>query len=334
MAATIVAVFLASCAPMRETDRYPDRKSDRRSLYRYEYTQVHMGVQARIVLYAPDREAAERGAVAAFDRIAALDAIMSDYRRDSELMHLAGQSGAGPIPVSADLFHVLRAAERLARLSGGAFDITAGPLVQLWRKARDTGALPAPDTLEIARSQSGYALLRLDPEDSTATLASKDMRLDLGGVAKGFAADEALAILRAHGLPRAMIEFGGDIVTGDAPPREPDAAGSPENDKAGWRITEPLSGRTFHLANAAISTSGDTVQFVVIDGVRYSHVLDPRTGVPLTSRIAVTVIAPEGILSDGLATMLSVLGPEAGMDLVERTWPDVQAFFDDAGAEK
>ncbi len=298
-----------------------------------------MGVQARIVLYAPDRAAAERGATAAFDRIAALDATMSDYRRDSELMRLAGRSGAGPVPVSAELFHVLRRAGQLARLSGGAFDITAGPLVQLWRTARDTGALPAPDALETARSRSGYVLLRLDAEDSTATLASKGMRLDLGGIAKGFAADEALAILRAHGFPRAMIEFGGDIVTGDAPPQERNAADKsendgPENNKTGWRITEPLSGRTFHLANAAISTSGDTVQFAVIDGVRYSHVLDPRTGIPLTNRIAVTVIAPEGILSDGLATMLSVLGPEEGMPLVGRAWPDVQVFFDDAGAEK
>ncbi len=293
-----------------------------------------MGVQARIVLYAPDQAAAERGAVAAFDRIAALDATMSDYRRDSELMRLAERSGTGPVPVSADLFHVLRIAERLARLSGGAFDVTAGPLVQLWRKARDTRTLPAPEALETPRARSGYALLRLDAEDSTATLANKDMRLDLGGIAKGFAADEALATLRAHGLPHAMIEFGGDIVTGDAPPRERDAANTSENDVTGWRITEPLSGRTFHLANAAISTSGDTVQFVVIDGVRYSHVLDPRTGIPLTSRIAVTVIAPEGILSDGLATMLSVLGPEAGMRLLERTWPDVQVFFDDAGAQE
>ena len=293
-----------------------------------------MGVQARIVLYAPDQAAAERGAVAAYDRIAALDATMSDYRRDSELMRLAERSGTGPVPVSADLFHVLRMAERLARLSGGAFDVTAGPLVQLWRKARDTRTLPAPDTLKAARARSGYTLLRLDPEDSTATLASKDMRLDLGGIAKGFAANEALATLRAQGLPRAMIEFGGDIVTGDAPPRKRGATDTPENGATGWRITEPLSGRTFHLANAAISTSGDTVQFIVIDGVRYSHVLDPRTGIPLTSRIAVTVIAPEGILSDGLATMLSVLGPEAGMRLLERTWPDVQVFFDDAGAEK
>ena len=293
-----------------------------------------MGVQARIVLYAPDQAAAERGAVAAYDRIAALDATMSDYRRDSELMRLAERSGTGPVPVSADLFHVLHMAERLARLSGGAFDVTAGPLVQLWRKARDTRTLPAPDTLKAARARSGYTLLRLDAEDSTATFVNNDMRLDLGGIAKGFAADEALAILRAYGLPHAMIEFGGDIVTGDAPPRKRGATDAPENGATGWRITEPLSGRTFHLANAAISTSGDTVQFVVIDGVRYSHVLDPRTGIPLTSRIAVTVIAPEGILSDGLATMLSVLGPEAGMRLVERTWPDVQVFFDDAGAQK
>lgn len=293
-----------------------------------------MGVQARIALYAPDRAAAERGAAAAFDRIASLDATMSDYRRDSELTRLGERSGDGPIQVSPDLFHVLRRAQRLARLSGGAFDITAGPLAQLWRAARDTGTPPAADALQTARSRSGYTLLRLDPKDSTATLASKDMRLDLGGVAKGFAADEALATLRAHGLPRAMIEFGGDIATGDAPPKERDGNSRAKNETPGWRITEPLSGRTFHLANAAISTSGDTAQFVVIDGTRYSHVLDPRTGIPLTSRIAVTVIAPEGVLSDGLATMLSVLGPEEGAALVERAWPEAQVFFDHAGAEK
>lgn len=293
-----------------------------------------MGVQARIALYAPDRAAAERGAAAAFDRIASLDATMSDYRRDSELTRLGERSGDGPIQVSPDLFHVLRRAQRLARLSGGAFDVTAGPLAQLWRAARDTGTPPSPDALAAARARSGYALLRLDPKDSTATLASKNMRLDLGGVAKGFAADEALKILMALGLPRAMIEFGGDIVAGEAPPKERDTADSPQDNQTGWRITEPLSGRTFHLANAAISTSGDTVQFFVIDGTRYSHVLDPRTGIPLTSRIAVTVIAPEGVLSDGLATMLSVLGPEESMALVERAWPDVQVFFDTAGEKK
>ncbi len=293
-----------------------------------------MGVQARIALYAPDRATAERGVAAAFDRIAALDAIMSDYRRDSELTRLGEQSGGGPVQISPDLFHVLQRAKRLAGLSGGAFDVTAGPLVQLWRAARDAGTLPSPDALAAARAISGYALLQLNAEDSTVTLARRNMRLDLGGVAKGFAADEALKILRARGLPHAMIEFGGDIVLGEAPPRERDEAGSrATNEATGWRITEPLSRRTFRLANAAISTSGDAMQFFEIDGVRYSHVLDPRSGRPLTSRIAVTVIAPEGVLSDGLATMLSVLGPEEGKRLVERAWPDAQVFFASAGAK-
>ena len=314
--------------------RESNRKSERENLYRYEYTQVHMGVQARIALYAADRASADRGVSAAFDRIAALDAILSDYRRDSELTRLGEQSGGGPVPISPDLFQVLRQAQRLAQRSGGAFDVTAGPLVRLWRAARDAGTLPSPKALDAARARSGYTLLRLHAEDSTATLGRQHMRLDLGGVAKGFAADEALKVLRAQGLPHALIEFGGDIVAGEAPPRARDEADRrTPHETAGWRITEPLSGRTFHLANAAISTSGDTVQFFEIDGVRYSHVLDPRSGRPLTSRIAVTVIAPEGVLSDGLATMLSVLGPEEGMPLAERAWPNVQVFFANAGAE-
>lgn len=292
-----------------------------------------MGVQARVVLYAPDRATAERGVSAAFDRIAALDATLSDYRRDSELTRLAERSGEGPVPVSPDLLHVLQRSERLARLSGGAFDVTAGPLVHLWRAARDAGMPPAPEALESARARSGHALLHIDAEDSTVALERRNMRLDLGGIAKGFAADEALAVLRKRGLPSALIEFGGDIVAGDAPPRERGGTGGPENEPSGWRIAEPLSGRTFHLANGALSTSGDTVQFFEIGGARHSHVLDPRTGVPLTSRIAVTVLAPKGILSDGLATMLSVLGPEEGKRLTERAWPDAQVFFAVAGEE-
>ena len=318
---------------MPEAGRDSDPQADRRKLYRYEYTQVHMGVQARVVLYAPDRAAAERGALAAFDRIAALDAVLSDYRRDSELTRLGERSGGGPVAVSPDLFHVLQQAERLAQRSGGAFDVTAGPLVQRWRAARDTGTLPSPDALAAARAHSGHALLHLDPKDSTATLKRRNMRLDLGGLAKGYAADEALKTLRAHGLPRAMIEFGGDIVLGEAPPRKRDGDSGAGAEPPGWRITEPLSGRTFHLANAALSTSGDTAQFFVIDGMRYSHVLDPRSGRPLASRIAVTVVAPEGILSDGLATMLSVLGPEEGKRLAARAWPQAQVFFATAAPE-
>lgn len=284
-------------------------------LRRFEYTQVHMGVQARLVLFAEDSAAAETGARAAFDRIARLDDVMSDYRRDSELSLLVGRAGAGAVRLSADLFHALQASQRLARQSDGAFDVTIGPLVELWRDARRTGHVPPGSAVEEARARSGFGLLELDARDTTATLRVDGMGLDLGGIAKGFAADEALAVLRARGISRAMIEFGGDIVAGEPPPGE-----------AGWRVTAPLADRQISLAGAAASTSGDTQQFVEIGGTRYSHVVDPRTGIGLTDRIAVTVVAPNGMLSDALATALSVLGPDEGRRLLAR-YPDVEATF-------
>ncbi|MEX2401002.1 MAG: FAD:protein FMN transferase, partial [Rhodothermales bacterium] len=232
-------------------------------LHRFEYTQVHMGVQARLVLYAGDTTEAERAARAAFDRIGELDGVMSDYRRDSELNRLVASARTKPVPVSDDLFRVLTVSQRIARESDGAFDVTVGPLVALWREARRRTALPSDDALREARRRSGYQLLQLDEQRSTATLGVNGMQIDLGGIAKGFAADEALDALRSHGVSRVLIEIGGDIVTGDPPP-----------EASGWSVTVPLADRTFTLSNAAISTSGDTQQFVEIDGVRYSHVLD------------------------------------------------------------
>lgn len=286
---------------------------------RFEYTQVHMGVQARIVLYAPDTSAAQAAARDAFDRIAELDAIMSDYRPDSELMELVQRAGEGPVRISDDLFAVLQTSQRLARASDGAFDVTIGPVVQLWRTARREARLPDDSLLAKAMSRSGWHRLRLDAMSQTASLETEGMLLDLGGIAKGYAADEAVASLRASGIHHALIEFGGDIVASAPPPDEP-----------GWRVTVPLSGdrsRELVIAYEAVSTSGDAQQFVEIDGRRYSHVVDPRSGIGLTSRIAVTVVAPRGVLSDALATALSIMGPEEGSTFLEREFPDSRATF-------
>lgn len=287
------------------------------SLRRFEYTQVHMGVQARLILYASDSSTAERAARAAFNRIAELDLVMSDYREDSELAQLSRRSGTGPVSVSNDLFTVLSTAQRLARQSDGAFDVTVGPLVELWRAARRQRRLPDPDSLAAAQRRSGWTMLQLNRAERTAELTTPGMKLDLGGIAKGFAADEALAALKREGIPNALIEFGGDIVVGDPPPGRP-----------GWRVTAALADpekRELFLSNQAVSTSGDTQQFVVIDGVRYSHVVDPHSGLGLTNRTAATVIAPEGILSDGLATALTVMNPDRGRVMIEREYPHVEA---------
>ncbi len=276
-----------------------------------------MGVQARIVLYAPDAGTARSAAAAAYDRVAELDQIMSDYRSSSELMLLSRRAGEGPVPVSDDLFRVLATSARLAEQSNGAFDVTIGPLVRLWRETRRTKILPDSTALEEARRRSGPGLMKLNPEKQTVELTAPGMQLDLGGIAKGYAADEAIAALKSRGVNRALIEFGGDVVVSGAPP-----------DADGWHVSASLadsSKKDLLIEHAALSTSGDTEQFVEIEGIRYSHVVDARTGLGLTSRDAATVMASNGMLSDALATTISVLGQDAGLAFINKYYPDVDA---------
>lgn len=282
---------------------------------RFQYTEVHMGVQTRIVLYADSQARAESAASAAFRRIARLDDTMSDYRASSELMRLCARAGQGPVKVSPDLFRVLLRCDELHERSGGAFDPTVGPIVALWRTARKTGRLPPVAELESARALVGWSNVDLERRRRTVTLKRPGMRLDLGGVAKGYACDAALAEIRRHGIRSAMIEMGGDIVLGARPP-----------DLRGWRIDVPNAAEVMELSNCAVSTSGDAEQYVEFAGVRYSHIVDPRTGLGLTSRISVTVIAPRGELSDGLSTAISVMGRDAGLRLAAR-YPGVRVFM-------
>lgn len=281
------------------------------ALTRYTYTQYHMGVDARLVVYAPSQAAAEDAGAAAFARIAALDSIMSDYQPRSELMRLCARAGGSPVRVSPELFLVLRRAQEVSRRSGGAFDVTAGPVIALWRQARKTGTLPDPAELQRAQKRVGWEKVRLDEKARTVRLAVPGMKLDLGGIAKGYAADEAQRVLKQHGIMSALVQLGGDIVVSGAPPGT-----------EGWTVRVPNAGTDqgpadLHFSNCAISTSGDTVQFTVIGGRRYSHVVDPRTGQALTNRVQVTLIAPDGLTSDPLSTTFGVLGGEDHRKLLQ-----------------
>ena len=277
-----------------------------------------MGVDARLVVYAPSLKSAEDACTAAFARMAALDSIMSDYRRGSELNRLCAASGGPPVPVSPELFAVLKRAQEVSRFSGGAFDVTAGPLIRMWRKARKDRLLPAAGELKRARALVGWGKLQLNERAHTARLTTRGMQLDLGGIAKGYAADEAQRVLKEHGVTRALVQLGGDIVVTGPPPGT-----------MGWTVRAPYAGNEtgpadLLLADVAISTSGDTEQFAVIGGKRYSHVVDPRTGQALTNRVQVTVIAPDGLTSDPLSTTLSILGEENG-DRLLNAYPGTRA---------
>jgi thiamine biosynthesis lipoprotein len=283
------------------------------ALSRFSFTEPHMGTRFRILVYAADKDAARKAATDAFARIAALNATMSDYDKTSELMRLCAKAGGPPVPVSAELFFVLSRAQEVSRQSGGAFDVTVGPVVKLWRRARKLRKLPEADKLAEARALVGWRNIRLDEKNRTVQLLKPGMQLDLGGIAKGYAADEALAVLKKHGIDRALVAAGGDIAVSGPPP-----------DADGWKIAiatlpgEKDSGRLV-LHDAAVSTSGDAEQFVEIDGKRYSHIVDPRTGIGLLGRMSVTVVAKMGIASDNLTKVAAVLGPEKGVPIIEAT---------------
>ena len=292
----------------------PSACGDDSSLERIEAAQPHMGTEFSIVVYAADAASARHAVDAAFARIAELDQRLSDYRSDSEINLLcAGAPHAEWMPVSSDLWHLLSLANQLSRQSDGAFDVTVGPLTKLWRRARRRHEVPPAAQLAQARQAVGYQYLQLDLPTRRVRLTRAGMRVDLGAIAKGYAAEQAGRILEAHGLRRWLVDAGGDLAAGDGPPGN-----------SGWRIAiAPLEAnepptRWLQIARSSVATSGDFWQYFELDGQRYSHILDPRTGMGVRGRSSVTVIARHGELSDALASTLTVLPPERGLELAAR----------------
>ncbi|MGD0089285.1 MAG: FAD:protein FMN transferase [Planctomycetota bacterium] len=291
-------------------------------LQRFQFAQPHMGTLYRIVLYAPDEETAKQASGQAFTRIAQLDACMSDYKPDSELMRLCEKAGGEAVPVSAELFYILKESVALSRASNGAFDVSIGPLVRLWRIARRNREMPPAEMLAAAKALVGYEKIILDEPARTVRLLQKGMQLDLGGIGKGYAGDEAIAVLKKQGIERALVVAGGEVVASGPPPG-----------LAGWTVglapledSEQAPAIYLLLRDAAVSTHGDAEQHVDIAGVRYSHHIDPKTGLALTGHGSVSVVAPRGTITDGLGTAVTLLGPEAGLKLVDAT-PNAAALI-------
>src|SRR5258706_2745084 len=180
-------------------------------LGRFEYVQVHMGTRARLVVWAKDEDTAVEACSAAYRRVAELEQICTDYRKSSELMQLSAKAGGPAVAVSDELFFVLQRAVEKSGNTNGAFDITVGPYVALWREARKTGKMPRQEEIEKARALVGYEKIVLDPENQTVKLTTPGMKLDLGAIAKGYAGDCALAVLRTYGINSALFEGGGKM---------------------------------------------------------------------------------------------------------------------------
>lgn len=279
---------------------------------RYEFTEPHMGTQVRVVFYARTPDQADQGRRAAFAVMKEVDDLMSDYKPDSDLSRLSAAAGRGPQKISRALYDVLESSLRTAALSDGTFDITVGPLVRLWRRSRKELRLPSPEDVAKARALVDHRKLRLDPAAGTAELLVPGMILDLGGIAKGYACDRAIAALKALGIESALVDAGGGMSLSAPPPGKP-----------GWRIGMlGDSSRILQLSDCGVSTSGDIEQFVEIDGVRYSHIIDPATGLGLTNRAMATVVARDGLTSDALDTPVCILGAERGLAMIAANGAD------------
>jgi len=289
-----------------------------------------MGVDARIILYAHTADHATSAAAAAFDRLNQLNAICSDYLTSSELNTLAAAPPNTPHAISPDLFHVLAVAEEVRAASNNTFDISLAPAISLWREARAAKRLPTPDQLNDALARRAPILL--DPIARTATLPKPHMRLDLGGIAKGYAAHQAVLTLRAHNTPHCLVALAGDICTGEAPPHDQphEQPHQYPNEPNGWRIAidhantnsaDTASRSDLFLTNTCISTSGTNIQYIEVNGVRYAHLINPHTGLGSTTTTAITITGPEGAHTDALATALCLMNEPDRAALLQR-FPD------------
>lgn len=314
----VIVAAVAAAVSVRDLD-----------LTRFEFAAEHMGTTFRIVVFAPDSATAADGAGAAFAVVARLDGRLSDWDPESELSRLGEVAGTGVgRPVSRELWRALSLARHWAERTDGAFDPTVGPLTRLWRWSARRGELPDSARLAQARASVGWRHLGLvggtgtaDAEDGAPAgsgdrvvrLERPGMALDLGGIAKGLAADAALAELARRDLHAALVDAGGDIALGSPPPG-----------RTGWTVgvddghgTASAPSPIRPLAHVGIATSGDRYRSFEVDGVRYSHIIDPRTGLGVSRPRSVTVIAPDATTADVLASALSVLDPAAGRTLVD-----------------
>ncbi len=298
------------------------RHRDAQNPNRHEFSQPHMGTTFRILLYARTPEIAEKAAHAAFHRIKQLEDLFSDYKGESELMRLCRQAGQGPQTASPELLEVLRKSKQWSERSDGAFDVTVGPLITLWRRSRRTRELPKKEQIRAAQALMNFQNVHIDEDKKTIALTKPLMKLDLGGIAKGYAADEAQKVLKEQGIASALVAAGGDICVSARPPGT-----------EGWVITvAPLEKHNqkfparLILENQAVSTSGDLEQFVEINNVRYSHIVDPKTGLGLVGRMSATVVAGSATDCDAAATAVCVLGPEKGLAMIDKQ-PNMSCLF-------
>ena len=253
-----------------------------------------MGTPWSITVFAADTALARRTIAAAYARIEEIEQSMSDYRSDSEINRLNRLPVRRWHPASEDLKQVMHFSLELARWSDGAFDPTVGPLSRLWRRAFRRQSFPEAGRIGAAKALVNHRKVKVDA-DRGIKFRSDSVQLDLGGIAKGYALDAAGEVLEAGGISCYLIDGGGDLLLGRPPPG-----------RTGWRVATPSG--SLDTSRVAIATSGSSYRFLERNGVRYSHLIDPRTGLGIIDPRSVTVLAPTGMAADALASAASVLG--------------------------
>jgi FAD:protein FMN transferase len=296
--------------------------SARQHLHHYEGTRLSMACVYAIELYGPDPQTLPSIAEAAFDEVDRIDRLMSHYKPESPLSRVNREAARHPVPVDRELFDFISESLRYTKHTAGAFDVTVGPLMKAWGFFRGEGRIPLPGELDEARRHVGPDHVLLDAETTSIAFDRAGVALDLGGIAKGYAVDRAAAVLRSRGITAALISAGGSTIY---------AIGAPPN-LAAWDVSlqDPVDpgkvARTIPLKDAALSVAGSSEKAFAIDGVRYAHIMDPRTGMPVHGMLSVAVIASSGTLGDALDDALFVLGPEHSRHYLKQ-WPGTEAFF-------
>lgn len=290
----------------------------------YETVFYALGTENTITVEKNDKTGAVERAV---ERVLEIDEKMSAFKETSEITKISRNAGKSPVVVSEDVYYVLEKALEISRVSNGAFDFTIKPLTRLWGFGSGRDCVPDISEIICSKAQVGYQHLTLDANAKTAFLNKSGFSIDLGAIAKGYAADETKRILMEEGIDSALINFGGNIIAmGNSP------GGSP------WKIgiQNPLLDRgskalTLEVSGKSVVTSAVSERFFIEDGVRYHHIISPTTGYPaLSGLLSVSVIDDSSLLADALSTAVFVLGMEKGLELI-RKYRSEAVFITEAG---
>ncbi len=285
-----------------------------REPHRYEATRVSMACTYAVDAYGADDAAVREAVTAAFDEVDRIDRLMSHYKPESPLSRLNREASTHAVTVDPELFDFIDEALRYSRESDGAFDITVGPLMKAWGFFRGEGRVPADGELTDLRRRVGFHHVVLNRRDRTIAFDRPGVELDLGGIAKGYAVDRAAGVLRQRGVVSALVSAGGSTILGvGAPPGE-----------SGWEVSlqDPLDAARIalkvRLKDRALSVAGGSEKSFESNGVKYSHIMDPRTARPVQGILGVAVLASSGTAGDALDDVFFVEGLERARAHVSR----------------